>query len=58
MNPKELKYVLLHEAHERGLMKKGMSYDKAHEDSSKIELHCRENPNEVDGALKKEMERQ
>jgi hypothetical protein len=58
LNPKELKYVLLHEAHERSLMKKGMSYNEAHSHSSKIELHGRNNPESVDKILKKELKRQ
>ncbi len=38
--PKEYPYVILHELHERMLMAKGWSYNKAHPDSSKIELYC------------------
>jgi hypothetical protein len=40
--------------HERNLMAKGWDYDRAHEDSSKIENHCRHNPNELHIALGKE----
>lgn len=47
----ERPYVLLHELHERNLMAKGWDYDRAHEDSSKIEYHCRHNPNELHIAL-------
>lgn len=47
----ERPYVLLHELHERNLMAKGWDYDRAHEDSSKIEYHCRHNPNELHMAL-------
>lgn len=43
----ERPFVLLHELHERKLMAKGWDYDRAHEDSSKIEYHCRHNPNEL-----------
>jgi len=50
----ERPYVLLHELHERNLMAKGWDYDRAHEDSSKIEYHCRHNPNELHIALGKE----
>ncbi|MFA5805341.1 MAG: hypothetical protein WC879_11925 [Melioribacteraceae bacterium] len=50
----ERPYVLLHELHERNLMAKGWDYDRAHEDSSKIENHCRHNPNELHIALGKE----
>jgi hypothetical protein len=50
----ERPYVLLHELHERNLMAKGWNYDKAHEDSSKIEYHFRHHPNELHDALAKE----
>lgn len=50
----ERPYVLLHELHERNLMAQGWDYDRAHEDSSKIEYHCRHNPNELHAALGKE----
>jgi hypothetical protein len=50
----ERPYVLLHELHERNLMAKGWSYDKAHEDSSKLEYHYRHHPNELHAALAKE----
>ncbi len=50
----ERPYVLLHELHERNLMAKGWDYDHAHEDSSKLEYHCRHNPNELHSALAKE----
>ncbi len=47
----ERPYVLLHELHERNLMDKGWDYDRAHADSSKLEKHMRQNPNEVHEAL-------
>ncbi|MBI3843291.1 MAG: hypothetical protein HY292_01505 [Planctomycetes bacterium] len=47
-------FVILHELHERNLMAKGMSYSKAHEDSSKIEYHCRHHPDELHDALAEE----
>ena len=50
----ERPYVLLHELHERNLMAKGMDYDRAHEDSSRIEYHCRHHPEELHDALAKE----
>lgn len=50
----ERPYVLLHELHERNLMAKGWTYDRAHEESSKLEYHCRHNPNELHLALAKE----
>lgn len=50
----ERPFVLLHELHERNLMAQGWDYNRAHEDSSKIEYHCRHNPNELHMALGKE----
>jgi hypothetical protein len=50
----ERPYVLLHELHERNLMSKGWAYSKAHEDSSKLEYHCRHHPNELHDALASE----
>jgi hypothetical protein len=50
----ERPYVLLHELHERNLMGKGMNYDDAHEDSSKLEYHLRHNPDELHAALANE----
>jgi hypothetical protein len=50
----ERPYVLLHELHERNLMAKGWDYDRAHEDSSKVEYHCRHNPSELHLALANE----
>ena len=47
----ERPYVLLHELHERNLMEQGWTYDKAHEDSSRIEYHHRHHPEELHEAL-------
>lgn len=52
---KEIKFVLLHELHERKLMAKGMDYDSAHHLASKIEYQHRHTPNEVDKAIEKEL---
>ncbi len=46
--------VILHELHERNLMEKGMDYDAAHADSSKLEKHMRHHPEELHEALAKE----
>lgn len=50
----ERPFVLLHELHEQNLMGKGWNYEKAHEDSSKIEYYCRHHPDELSSALGKE----
>ncbi|OGO16498.1 MAG: hypothetical protein A2Z02_03900 [Chloroflexi bacterium RBG_16_48_7] len=44
-------YVLLHELHERNRMKSGWRYDKAHEESSRLEYRCRHHPDELHDAL-------
>jgi len=50
----ERAYVLLHELHERNLMAKGWTYNKAHAASSRAEFHCRHHPDELHDALAKE----
>ena len=47
-------FVLLHELHERNLMAKNWPYSKAHHDSSRIEYHCRQNPDELHDYLAEE----
>ncbi len=44
-------YILLHELHERNLMARGWTYDKAHADSSRLEYHCRRYPDELHDKL-------
>jgi len=51
----ERKFVLLHELHERNLMAKGMCYDDAHRDSSRVEFFCRHNPVKLDGEIIREL---
>ena len=55
LNTKELKFVILHELHERNLMSKGMNYDNAHKKSSEIEYFCRRHPDKLDLKLKEEL---
>jgi hypothetical protein len=40
-------YVLLHELHERNRMTDGWPYSKAHNESSRLEHHCRHHPDEL-----------
>jgi hypothetical protein len=47
-------FVLFHELHERNLMAKGMDYDAAHEDSSRLERRYRNHPTELHEALSNE----
>ncbi len=44
-------FVLFHELHERNLMAKGMDYDRAHADSSRLERHLRVHPAGLHEAL-------
>ena len=44
-------FVLFHELHERNLMAEGMDYDRAHEESSRLEQHYRKHPDELHEAL-------
>jgi hypothetical protein len=46
--------VLFHELHGRNLMSDGMDYDTAHDDSSKLEKHFRNHPDELHQALSRE----
>ena len=54
LEEEERPYVLVHELHERNLMAKGWTYNKAHADSSRLEYHCRHHPDELHDALVKE----
>jgi hypothetical protein len=47
----ELGFVLFHELHERNAMAKGVDYDTAHEEASRLERHYREHPAELHEAL-------
>lgn len=49
--PGERRFVLLHELHERGLMSRGWSYDRAHRHASRLEYDCRRHPDRLDAAL-------
>ena len=53
----EIRYVLLHELHERHLMSRGMEYHQAHRSASHIEYYCRNHPESLDNRLKQEIER-
>lgn len=57
LEPDEIKFVLLHEMHERALMAKGMKYEPSHASSSKIEYFCRKHPKKIDRELRKEIEK-
>lgn len=54
LHPKERKLVLLHELHERRLMREGWIYPKAHHEASKIEFFCRHFPKQLEKHLKQE----
>jgi hypothetical protein len=44
-------FVLLHELHERNRMAEGLPYSKAHDESSRLEFHCRHHPDELHDSL-------
>ncbi len=56
----ERKFVLLHQLHERNLMKKGWGYDTikkgAHWSAQDIEFSCRKNPKMLDKNIKHEID--
>jgi hypothetical protein len=53
----EMKFVLLHEIHERNLMSKGMNYEKAHRSSSRIEYFARHHRFKLRKLLKEEFKK-
>ena len=57
VSQKEMKFVLLHELHERNLMKKEMKYDPAHQSSSAIEAYARHHRRKIDKLLRKELQK-
>lgn len=57
LEPDEIKFVLLHELHERNLMAKGMKYDPSHASSSRIEYECRRKKKDINKELKKEIKK-
>ena len=48
-------FVILHELHERNLMRKGMGYTRAHCSASMIEHHCRKNPKLLQKKIQEEL---
>jgi hypothetical protein len=57
VGPKERRFVLLHELHERALMAKGWTYGRAHRDSSRVEYFCRSHPEKLERMLQEEMKK-
>lgn len=55
LGPGELRFVLLHELHERHLMTLGWPYVKAHRSASRIEYHCRAHPEDLEADLRLEI---
>jgi hypothetical protein len=54
VHEEERGFILFHELHERNLMAKGMDYDTAHDDASRLERHYRNHPAELHEALARE----
>ena len=58
ISPKERKFIILHELHERYLMSQGKSYKNAHIGATEVEDHYRENLKEDLGArIREEMKK-
>ena len=56
LSPSERKFILIHELHERRQMiKKHLSYHKAHKLATKLEDFCRHNPNKAKDILDREI---
>ena len=51
IHEEERGFVVFHELHERNRMADGMDYDTAHDESSKLELHYRNHPDQLHEAL-------
>lgn len=54
---REIKFILLHELYERGLMVNGLDYDNAHKKASVLEWHCRHHLEELECKLKEEVKK-
>jgi len=55
ISKEEIKFILLHEIHERNLMKKGMSYRKAHFSATEIEDFARHHKTKLNSLIKLEI---
>lgn len=55
LSPRERRFVLLHEVHERRLMAGGWPYVRAHRSASKIEYACRHHPALLPRKLREEI---
>ncbi len=57
LSPAEIKFIILHELHERALMAKGMKYLPAHRSATVVEDICRKNPKILESKIKIEMKK-
>ena len=53
LHPSEFSAVMIHEIYERGLMKQGVPYSKAHKRANLVELRVRRNPGTTQKSLTK-----
>ena len=51
----EIDYVIIHELRERFYMLQGMTYDKAHDKASVLEVACRKNKVDVEKIIQEEI---
>ena len=58
ISPRERRFLVLHEAHERWLMAAGRSYREAHWSATELEDYFRHHPLMTDKAVRKEIEKQ
>lgn len=54
----EMKYVLLHELHERYWMSQGWKYHPAHDSALEVEKYCYQKPEELEQKIQEELVRQ
>jgi hypothetical protein len=58
ISPRERKFIVLHELHERNLMSRGMSYEDAHRSATSVEDFFRHRPKATFRTIKREIKKQ
>ncbi len=57
LSDKEIKFIVLHELHERFLMGEGKDYKHAHRGATEVEDYYRDHPAEIDERIKEEIKK-